>query len=104
MTEDLKLREIEDRVALGAAWLDEYREGWFNEVDLGQLILSSPCRCVLGQLYGEYMDAPLVDIGGDVAGADYGFNAYGHSPERDAEYVHLEDEWRRVITERRAAA
>jgi hypothetical protein len=95
---------ISERVARGVAWLDDNVLGWQNRIDVGQLILSSPCRCVLGQLFGEYMDAPLVDEGGDVAGADYGFNAYGHSPERDAEYVDLEVEWRRVITERRAAA
>lgn len=91
---------ISERVQRGAAWLDTERPGWAGEIDLGQLILSSPCRCVLGQLYGDYVDAPLVDEHGDQAGVEHGFNAALTGTEYDA----LEAEWRRVITERRAAA
>jgi hypothetical protein len=97
-----RVSTIEERVARGAAWLDEQEPGWARQVDLARLALSSPCRCVLGQLYGEYMDAPLVDVFGNVAGVEHGFNAGGIDTE--AEFVALEARWRRVITERRAAA
>ena len=97
---------ISERVARGVAWLDGVLPDWWRMVDLGQLVLSSPCRCVLGQLYGDYMDSPLVDEHGDEAGVDRGFNASGAewTDQTYSEFEALEREWRRVITERRAAA
>lgn len=40
-----------ERVARGAALLDEQRPGWAAEIDLTVLDLSHACRCILGQLY-----------------------------------------------------
>lgn len=42
------------RAALGAALLDEQRPGWALEVSRRSLEMQSPCRCVLGQVYGYY--------------------------------------------------
>ncbi len=98
---------IAERVAAGVAWLDENRPDWWLDVDLDKLVLSSPCRCVLGQLYGEYEDAPIVDVNtDDEVAVAHGFNAGGHDHPAGpfAEFAALESEWRRVITERRAAA
>jgi hypothetical protein len=39
-----------ERVAAGAAWLDEHHPGWVDRIDLNVLDLESPCFCVLGQL------------------------------------------------------
>lgn len=50
---------IEARVARGAAWLDENHPGWERRIDLADLQLSSSCRCVLGQLFGDFHDAPV---------------------------------------------
>lgn len=44
-----------ERVARGAALLDEKRPGWFRAVDLDGLELSSCEACVLGQLFGGYV-------------------------------------------------
>lgn len=94
---------ISERVQRGAEWLDTHRDTWFSDINLDELILSSPCDCVLGQLYGGFDDRP-----DDLEDAeDYGFNVQPHmsgSAEIAAEYDALEAEWRRVITERRAAA
>lgn len=103
MSGDLKER-IEERVARGVGWLDANRTDWWDAIDLNWFILSSPCRCVLGQLYGDYMDSPLVEEHGDEAGVERGFNA-GGGEWKDAtfaEFEALEREWRRVIAERRA--
>ena len=89
---------IEERVARGAAWLDSELPGWVAEIDLNRLVLSSPCRCICGQLYGEYADRPDAIWHTD---AEHGFNVFSDDP---SEWGALEDEWRRVITERRAAA
>lgn len=86
---------IEERVARGAAWLDDNVLGWQNRIDLDRLDMGNRYHCVLGQLYGNYMFGPLArdeaqTLGLQRTGADG--------------YAHLEVEWRRVITERRAAA
>jgi hypothetical protein len=38
----------------GAVFLDEQRPGWAWEVDPETVVLADGCKCVLGQLYGEY--------------------------------------------------
>ena len=45
---------MEDRAAVGAALLDEWMPGWAERIELEELDLGSPRRCVLGQLYGGY--------------------------------------------------
>lgn len=46
--------EINDRVARGAALLDEKRPGWLGEISLDRLAMLSGTECALGQLYGSY--------------------------------------------------
>jgi hypothetical protein len=41
---------IAERVARGAALLDEREPGWWQRIDLGALDMDEPCECVLGQL------------------------------------------------------
>ncbi len=48
---------IEQRVAAGAAWLDEHEPGWERRIDLATLDLASSCRCVLGQLFAGKVSA-----------------------------------------------
>ena len=43
---------IAERVARGAAYLDEREPGWWQRIDLDALDLAVPCKCVLGQLDG----------------------------------------------------
>lgn len=112
---------IEERVARGAAWLDDVLPDWWktHEIDLDSLDMSDSCQCVIGQLYplpvGE--DDPDDGLGGfdravertwfDLtypAARERGLLAVGGVAERPVEYLQLGDEWRRVITERRAAA
>jgi hypothetical protein len=55
---------VADRVAAGAAWLDEHEPGWAERI-VDRLDVNDNCRCVLGQLHGAYEDAPLfADIAG----------------------------------------
>lgn len=42
---------LAERVAAGAAWLDEHQPGWDHLIDLGRLDMSDGCLCVLGQVY-----------------------------------------------------
>lgn len=47
---------VETRVARGAAWLDSVHPGWERRIDLASLDLASSCRCVIGQLFGDFDD------------------------------------------------
>lgn len=104
---------ISERVARGAAWLDQKQPGWWrtHHIDLKTLDLSRPCFCVVGQLAPEKEFGAAIDAGWfDLNFADafhFGFTAV--APNRvtsgwDDIYRQLDAEWRRVITERRAAA
>lgn len=96
---------IAERVAAGAAWLDEHRPGWDQRIDLETLDLGDPCHCVLGQEYGNYGDSPEEirwerrPAGEDVWVAPlFGFHEWN-----ERNYDVLTAEWRRLIEERRAA-
>jgi hypothetical protein len=109
---------VAERVAKGAAFLDEREPGWDARIDLDTLDLQAPCRCVLGQLathLDDYDDdwsyRDITDRFGlviwfwnwkaDTSATDleYGFNA---DPDVET-YDALASEWKRVITARREA-
>lgn len=46
-------------VAKGAALLDEVMPGWADRIDLDTLAFPSCDHCVLGQLYGHYVNGRL---------------------------------------------
>lgn len=46
-------RLLHPRVSRGARLLDQRRPGWYNEVNLVMLDMTSPYQCVLGQVYRE---------------------------------------------------
>lgn len=110
---------IEERVARGAAWLDSVLPDWWktHAIDLDALDMSDGCQCVVGQLYpldDEYdddglnpFDRAVEQLWFDLTYRDaraLGLLAVGGIGDRPVEYIALGDEWRRVITERRAAA
>ena len=101
---------VRDRVEAGVAWLDQHDPGWWKvdqpghgpnggPIDLDVLDIQSPCRCVLGQRWGNYYSSSI-GITMDEA-TDFGFDTAGHGR---AEFEALGEEWTRVITERREAA
>jgi hypothetical protein len=97
---------ITERVAAGAAFLDEHEPGWDQRIDLDQLNIASSCRCMLGQLHGSFVEG-LMEFR---IITDYPLNAeaaLGFIWDLDGSRSEPEDltvEWKRVITERRAAS
>ena len=97
----------EFRVKLGALLLDDIDPNWYNKIDLDTLQLSSPCHCILGQLYGFYTSAlshvfPLDDTDTKWKEVACGFEATpdsGH--EMSFEYSNLQEYWIAEITARR---
>ncbi|HEU5032738.1 MAG TPA: hypothetical protein VFV01_48000 [Spirillospora sp.] len=49
--------QIRERVAAGAAWLDEKQPGWEARVNTERLNMESTCDCILGQVYEEAAQA-----------------------------------------------
>lgn len=114
---------ITERVAQGAALLDEKLPGWHERIDVGRLDLGDTCDCILGQ---EFASHPDVDVDNDWSGTSpfdigvrelfaapwyasagqaeaHGFDAIGKLG-RMAEVDALTAEWRRVILARRSEA
>lgn len=97
---------VAERVARGAALLDEKLPGWDQRIDLAGLELASCYRCVLGQLFtwhplpteNAFSPSPY-GLGIEALGIDRG-SRYGFDGD-DAD--ELNGEWRRVITARRLA-
>jgi hypothetical protein len=92
---------IAERVAAGTALLDAREPGWWERINVGELRIDSHRNCILGQLYGTFDDGMAhhdlwhLDGKPDVR---HGFMWTGGNTDR------LAAEWKRVITERRAAA
>lgn len=107
---------IAERVAAGAAFLDEREPGWDQRIDLGRLNLKSECRCVLGQLNsalasdwgvitGKYGLHRAWDSGPrGLADTDLGFNVSVQRRGDEAEWAELTAAWHQLITARRAVS
>lgn len=90
-----------ERVAAGAAWLDDHDPDWYDRIDLDTLALADCGLCVLGQAFGDYW-VGLVDIDLNNWTADqFGFRASRNDP---GEYAELDEHWAREITSRRLSA
>jgi hypothetical protein len=103
--------DIAERVAAGAALLDEHQPGWDQRINLTFLSLPDTCCCILGQLFPA-PDPMSVDEDGDdgywrgLRDIDLEIFTFDRACAlgfaSDGMYGLLENEWIRVITERRA--
>jgi hypothetical protein len=124
---------ITERVALGAAFLDEHDRPWWradveNAIDLDKLSLASSEKCVLGQrcpleTLAGYNRVQVDELTEDADGGDR-YYAFGHALMRAAgdprplfqwavrhgfadgsgQWSDLTAEWKRLLIERRSAA
>jgi hypothetical protein len=122
---------IAERVAAGAAFLDEHDPGWWQRIDLPTLDLSCESHCVLGQTCPlEVLNQYSLEqwgIPADETDPDDRYLAYAHelsgidserevitwahergfaligSPRDAGAWLDLTSEWKRVITARREA-
>lgn len=53
----MTVQEAQERVARGAALLDAKRPGWAEKIDIGNLDMPRCDRCILGQVFGDYVKA-----------------------------------------------
>lgn len=76
-------------LSAGVAVLDEHVMDWRDKVDAAGLDMGDPCRCVLGQVFGDFY------IGIETLGVGYG------NPDRlgfdGDDYPALTEAWRREL-------
>jgi hypothetical protein len=96
---------LEERIARGVELLNKttFDKPWYQLIDLDKLNLRDNANCVLGQLYGTYMNAlerlaSRPDGSYDfVWGPDYGFSVTIYEPHPEEVLVELETMWRAEI-------
>lgn len=94
-----------ERVKAGAALLDDSDPGWVDRINLEKFSLRSECRCILGQLDGDYWRGLKKRDLTDYFDADgLGFAAEVNGEEESAEWDALEAAWRELILARRTEA
>ncbi len=92
-----------DAVARGMALLDEKVPGWRERIELRDLDMTDCQLCVLGQIFGDYMDGldevlpeALIALGRDIE-ADAGFELLHAGRDATGRYAVLADAWREAI-------
>jgi hypothetical protein len=106
---------ITERVAAGAAFLDEHDPEWWRAdveraIDLDTLDLAEGDVCILGQRCPLAANDQYIAYGVMLSGlqetfaVDHWAVQYGFQADDSAEYDDLTAEWRKVITGRRAAS
>lgn len=100
------MSDVAQRVAAGAAWLDANVEGWLDSIDLDTLAMEMCEQCVLGQLFGDYFNADLMDDDFNLEyPATLGFDLLDCQLARShdrRQWAELTNAWRELITARRA--
>jgi hypothetical protein len=108
---------IEQRVANGAAWLDERIPNWADRISLLDFDMREDCNCVIGQVVGNYsyiidgLDVPPDHVVTETEAAELGFDAHARVDRDDRldsgdlecqpEFEALQAEWTKVISARR---
>jgi len=90
---------LENRVKNGVDWLNSVKPFWYREIDLCSMDIEKPDSCVIAQVFGSYtyiyekgfIEKEIVDRGFTLG--------YFYKPEE--EYVFLQQEWTKVISEMR---
>jgi hypothetical protein len=90
--------ELEERVQRGAQLLDEKYPGWADRIDLRSFSISSPWLCILGQLFGGYLEG-VYSLNIVQQEALYGFNIKPTEP--FSTFRQLQKLWQEAIEERR---
>jgi hypothetical protein len=93
---------FEEQIDAGAKWLDENDPGWELKIDLSEFDIASCHHCVLGQLYGDWMEA-ITEVGGEqklIWSASHGFNLSIVDQEHEEKYDLLEQGWIQLIKDR----
>jgi hypothetical protein len=96
-----RTRTIEqEQVERGAAWLDEHRPRWAEEINLAELKLNNCSHCVIGQLYDGDFFGTIQDLSVDEVSLGF-FVQAEHPMFDDDAWDRLTEAWRDEIARRR---
>jgi len=96
----MTFQDARERVAKGAAHLDQVTPGWASRIDTGNLHLGSCFRCVIGQLLGSYYYFGHLGLNGPTS-RTMGFNIdRDDNSDTVAEFQMLQDAWIEAICDR----
>src|SRR3989344_7097480 len=87
------------RIASGVKFLDELEPDWRSKVNARRLDISNPGDCILGQIFGDFMDGcSQLRIEPHKEAARMGFNVLNpNSPMGDREFEALNRGWPLVL-------
>jgi len=68
---------MDARIVEAGKLLDVRHPGWASKIDTNKLVMTDGSHCILGQLYGRYVDSPT-DLRYNDSGSDYrwAFHSY----------------------------
>lgn len=103
---ELTESELLDRVWRGVELLNEKRPDWIGEISVGPLDLAEAEWCILGQLYGDYLDGAIAlklsrsrsDYGCYCCSEDSISRGFSLPGGETARYPALTEAWEQVIT------
>jgi hypothetical protein len=95
---DTLTAELSDRITRGATYLDENAPEWAHCINLDTFNFESPDSCVIGQLYGGYLDGCRALGLPAETDVDLGFDTYVSAAEVEAPA--LDRLWRDLIAAR----
>lgn len=96
----MTVTEARERVAKGAALMDQVRPGWAQEINPATLQMRSLCNCIIGQCYGDYERIHLVLPDGE-RGRTFGFDLSASDGSADpSSWMVLQDAWIEAIADR----
>lgn len=99
MKNRIRRKSIHDRVSYAAGQLDQVRPGWEKEIDVDQLNIGCPYRCIAGQLVGDFENYGRLGLKGSSASNGMQSVALEVVVARD-EYRLLTDAWKHQISKR----
>lgn len=99
-----KAKRAMKRAALGAAFMDKVRKGWFWDVRVTRLDMSSSCNCILGQVeggYGEGTDKYNLEGEGSVTDSKAERLGFITHDKFKVDYALLDQAWANEVRKRR---
>lgn len=102
----MTIEQARERVASGAALLDQKRPGWAQLVDVGKLDLRNTCLCVIGQVCGEYYSGTERICASQKDACNHGYRVLASDcsltdlPFGKRAYRTLQDAWIEAIADR----
>ena len=89
---------VSEAVNKGAALLDKVRPNWYKEINLDTFHFLNPSLCIIGQLYGQYLNGEeALELNTLCDAVDHGFDITAMLM---YECLAIQDEWVKVIQER----